>query len=401
MLPAGEVVETVARRSYGKLVALLAVRTRDVASAEDALADAFATALKSWPESGCPRNPEAWLLTVARRRIVDMARRDQRAAGMRELADAYTTPDADAIPDERLALLFTCAHPALDRHTRTPLLLQVVLGLDAKRIANAFLTSPAAMSKRLVRAKDKIRDARIPFRIPERQELPARLDAVLDAIYAAFSEGWSDMSSCDLTGEAIFLADLVVELLPDTPEALGLLSLMLYADSRRRARRDDTGEFVPFAEQDLDRWDWSLIARAESLLARAATYRAPGRFQTEAALQSAHVYRRRTGVDNWPDVVALYDVLLALTASPVVALNRALAVAEVGGPTLALTILDALSTDPRLSMYQPYWAARAELLVRIDDRPAARKAFQMAIGLEPDPAVRRYLQRRAGHSTGS
>ena len=395
MLPAGEVVETVARRSYGKLVALLAMRTRDVASAEDALADAFAAALKSWPQSGCPDNPEAWLLTVARRRMVDMSRRDQRAAEMREIADAYAAPGATPIPDERLALLFACAHPALDRHTRTPLMLQVVLGLDAKRIASAFLASPAAMSKRLVRAKDKIRDARIPLRVPERTELPARLDAVLDAIYAAFSEGWSDVSSRDLTGEAIFLAELVVELLPDTPEALGLLSLMLYADARRGARRDAEGEFVPFAGQDSDRWDWALIARAESLLARATALHAPGRFQTEAALQSAHVFRRRTGIDNWADVVALYDALLALTASPVVAVNRALALAEVAGASHALASLDALSTDRRLSAYQPYWAAQAELLVRVADLPAARKAFEMAIGLEADPAVRRYLQKRA------
>jgi RNA polymerase sigma-70 factor (ECF subfamily) len=249
--------DAVARRSYGKLVAFLAVRTRDVAAAEDALSEAFARALGEWPEKGCPSNPEAWLLTVARRKTIDMfrgRRRDEMAAAQLQIVAEGLDAGASQteIPDQRLALMFACAHPAIDAGIRAPLILQVVLGLDAKTIASAFLMSPAAMSKRLVRAKEKIRQAGVPFRVPEREELPARLDTVLDAIYAAFAEGWSDPGGTDaarrdLTEEALFLARLVTELLPGEPEALGLLALMLHAEARRRARRAVNGEYVPLA----------------------------------------------------------------------------------------------------------------------------------------------------------
>ncbi|MBS1859388.1 MAG: RNA polymerase subunit sigma-70 [Acidobacteria bacterium] len=404
--PARSTAEAVARRGYGKLVALLAARTRDVAAAEDALSEAFALALARWPLDGCPSNPEAWLFTVARRKALDLARKRGRdaaaSAHLRIFSEGLSAGVDDApIPDRRLALLFTCAHPAIDAGVRAPLMLQVVLGLDAKTIAAAFLTSAEAMGKRLVRAKEKIRRAGIPFRVPAREELPGRLDAVLDAVYAAFAEGWSDASGTDvarrdLTGEALFLARLAAKLLPSEGEALGLLALMLHAEARRPARRDSAGEYVPFAEQDPGLWDWRMIAEAEALLRAAGALGRPGRYQLEAALQSAHVYRKRTGTANWPDVVRLYDALLALTGSPVVAINRAMAAAEAHGAETALAALEQVAADARLAEYQPYWAARAELLSRTGARAEARRAYDLAIGLERDPAVRRFLQRRQG-----
>ena len=402
--------DAVARRSYGKLVAWLATRTRDVAAAEDALSEAFAAALADWPRKGCPANPEAWLLTVARRKMIDAVRRDRTGdaatAQLQFLADGLAaTADASGIPDRRLALLFACAHPALDAGIRSPLMLQVVLGLDAKRIASAFLTSPAAMSKRLVRAKEKIRQAGIPFSIPEREELPGRLDAVLDAIYAAFTEGWTDPAGTDvarrdLAEEALFMSRLVTELLPREPEALGLLALLLHAEARRRARRNEAGEFMPLAEQDPELWEWPMIVEAEALLRRAAALNAPGRYQLEGALQSAHVYRRKTGRANWEDVVHLYDALVAVAGSPVVAVNRALALAELHGAGAALAAMEPLAADGGLAEYQPYWAARAELLNRTGAHDEARRAYDQAIGLERDPAVRRFLQRRQAAMPG-
>jgi predicted RNA polymerase sigma factor len=396
--------DAVARRSYGKLVAFLAARTRDVAAAEDALSEAFASALADWPRNGCPSNPEAWLLTVARRKAIDMhrgLRRHQLAADeLHVMAEGLkAAASAAAIPDQRLALMFACAHPAIDAGIRAPLILQVILGLDAKAIASAFLMSSAAMGKRLVRAKDKIRQAGIPFRVPEREELPARLDTVLDAVYAAFAEGWTDPGGTDvvrrdLTEEAFFLARIATELLPDEPEALGLLAFMLHAEARRRARRDANGDYVPLAEQDSALWDSQMIFEAEELLRRASSHSSIGRYQLEAAVQSAHVYRCRTGHANWADVVKLYDVLLALTASPVVAINRALAIAELHGASAGLDAIADLAADARLAEYQSYWAARAELLSRTSAQDEAHSAYGMAIGLERDDAVRRFLQRR-------
>jgi len=401
---ARKTADAVARRSYGKLVAFLAARTRDVAAAEDALSEAFATALADWPTKGCPASPEGWLLTVARRKVIDMHRGRRRheiaAEQLRVLAEGLDAATADAgIPDQRLALMFACAHPAIEAGIRAPLILQVVLGLDAKRIASAFLTSPEAMGKRLVRAKDKIRQAGIPFSIPEREELPARLDTVLDAIYAAFAEGWidaagTDMARRDLAEEAIFVCRLVTELLPTEPEALGLLALMLHAEARRHARRNLRGEYVPLAEQDPALWDSQMIVEAEALLRRASDLGSIGRYQLEGALQSAHVYRCRTGHANWAEVVQLYDALLALSGSPVVAINRALAIAEMHGASAALDVLQAVAADVRLAEYQPYWAARAELLAKTGAHGEARQAYEIAIGLERDSSVRRFLQQR-------
>jgi len=396
--------DAVARRSYGKLVAFLAARTRDVAAAEDALSEAFTSALSDWPLHGCPSNPEAWLLTVARRRVIDVGRRrstGEAATGQLQLlAEGLDAAAADAeIPDRRLALMFACAHPAIEAGVRAPLMLQVVVGLDAKTIASAFLMSPAAISKRLVRAKSKIRQAGIPFRVPEREELPGRLETVLDAIYAAFTEGWTDpggtdVARRDLTEEAMFLARLVTELLPEEPEALGLLALMLHAEARRRARRNGDGEYVPLADQDPALWNGPMVGEAEALLRRASALGSMGRYQLEGALQSAHVYRRCTGHANWAAVVQLYDALSALTGSPVVAVNRALAIAELEGARSALEAMPEVAADARLAEYQPYWAARADLLAKTGAHGEARRAYAIAIGLERDPAVRRFLQRR-------
>jgi RNA polymerase sigma-70 factor (ECF subfamily) len=408
---ARDTAEAVARRSYGKLVAFLAVRSRDVASAEDALSEAFASALADWPLKGCPTNPEGWLLTVARRRMIDAQRGRRRHENAEEqllrMAEGLNAAaSAEEIPDQRLALMLVCAHPAIDAGVRAPLILQVVLGLDAKIIASAFLTSPSAMGKRLVRAKDKIRQAGIPFRVPEREDLPERLDSVLNAIYAAYTEGWTDPGGTDaarrdLTGEAMFLARLVTELLPREAEALGLLALMLHAQARRGARRDEDGEFVPLAQQDPALWDWPMIEEAESLLLRAGALRAIGRFQLEAALQSAHVHRCQTRCNNWAEVVQLYDALFALSGSPVVAINRALAVAEIEGASAGLAAIQELASDERLIEYQPYWAARAELLSKSGAHDEARRAYEVAIGLERDPAVRRFLlKRQAGLAAG-
>ena len=394
-----------ARRSYGKLVALLAARTRDVAAAEDALSDAFAAALADWPTSGVPRSPEAWLLTVARRRWIDALRRRRSAEDavgplrlLAEELEAATQGEA-RLPDERLALMFACAHPALDPGIRAPLILQTILGFDAAAIGSAFLVSPATMGQRLVRAKRKIREAGIAFEVPAGAELAGRLDAVLEAIYAAFSAGWSDPSGTDarrgnLAEEGIWLGRLVASLLPVEPEALGLLSLMLHAHARRDARRDARGEYVPLADQDPARWDAELIEEAEELLSRASELPGTGRFQLEAAVQSAHVVRRATGHSDWAAIAALYDALLALTRSPVVAINRAIALAETRGPAAGLEALGALADDPRLRDYQPYWAARAGLLARTGEAEAAELAYERAIGLEVDPAVRRFLVQR-------
>jgi predicted RNA polymerase sigma factor len=407
---AREIAEAVARRSYGKLVAFVSARTHNLSAAEDALADAFLAALTEWPRTGCPANPEAWLLTVARRRGIDAARRERVAeAADRELRLLYEGLEAAAaaqpeIPDRRLGLIFACTHPAIDPGIRSALILQVVMGLDAKTIASAFLTSPSAMSKRLVRAKDKIRQAGIPLCVPGREELASRLESVLEAIYAAFTEGWTDPTGMevvrrDLTSEAIFLARLLAELLPQEPEALGLLALVLHADARRSARRGARGEYIPLAQQDWSLWDEQRIAEAEALLHRAGAMGRIGRYQLEAAVQSAHVTRYRTGKTNWVEIVALYDALLMLSGSPVVAINRALAIAELNGPRAGLSALpqqagDGQEGDARLASYQPYWATRADLLGRTGAFAEAHRCYEIAIGLERDPAVRRFLQGR-------
>jgi RNA polymerase sigma-70 factor, ECF subfamily len=401
---ARETAETVARRSYGKLVAFLAARTGDVLEAEDALSEAFARALSAWPARGIPDSPEAWLLTVARRRLADVARHrrgDQAASTHLQLMaeEMEAAAAAGEFPDHRLALMFACAHPAVAENMRAPLMLQTVLGFDAASIASCFLTSPSTMGQRLVRAKHKIKQAGVPFQVPDRGELAERLAAVLDAVYATFAEGWSDPTGTEtrrrnLAEEGIWLGRLIAALLPQQPEALGLLALMLHAEARRGARRDAVGAYVPLAHQDPARWEAPLIEEAEALLLRASSMGAVGRYQLEAVVQSAHAARRLTGQTDWAAIAQAYDVLWAMTQSPVVAINRAIAIAETHGAASGLAALNVVATDARLRDYQPYWAARATLLARTGHGDLSAAAYRRAIGLETDPAVRRYLQER-------
>jgi RNA polymerase sigma-70 factor (ECF subfamily) len=403
---ASAAAEAAARRSYGKLVALLAAGTRDIAAAEDALAEAFAAALVDWPVRGVPAQPEAWLLTVARRKGIDALRQrrlherstEDLRLGFDECVDPWAT--AADLPDRRLGLMFACAHPAIDPAARAPLMLQAVLGFDAATIASAFLVARSAMGQRLVRAKAKIRQAGIALEVPQRDGLDGRLDAVLEAVYAAYAEGWTDAAGADarrrnLADEALWLGRLVAALMPSEPEALGLLALMLHAHARRAARRDEQGRYVPLSEQAMERWDGASIDEAEQLLQRAAACGRIGRFQLEAAVQSVHAARRRTGLTDWPAIERLYEALCELTGSPVAALNRAVARGQARGAAEGLAALEALSGEPCLAEYQPYWAARAEWLARCGQLHAAHDAYQRAIGLERDDEVRRFLQQRA------
>lgn len=397
--------ERVARDSYGRLVAYLSARSRDVAGAEDALSEAFATALRLWPFDGVPNNPDAWLLTVARRRQTDLLRRrsTQRAGEPTLMLLADESADGEAqsdIPDRRLALMFACAHPAIERGLRAPLILQTLLGFNAIDIAAAFLIPPATMGQRLVRAKTRLRDAGIPFAIPPRTEMTERLDGVLDAIYAIFGKGWSeweDAGAESIAGEAIWLGQLLARLLPEAPEALGLVALMGFAEARRPARRSPTGAYVPLEEQDTRLWDYSLIGRANEALRQANGVGQSGRYQLEAAIQSAHVHRRLTGTDTWPAITALYAHLVRLTASPVARLNQAAALAHTGGAEAALAAIAPLSNDRRMQSYQPYWATLGHLKAEAGYRAEAHEALTLAMGLSTDPAVRAYLEgKRSG-----
>jgi RNA polymerase sigma-70 factor (ECF subfamily) len=355
----------------------------------------------SWPRDGVPTKPDAWLLTVARRRLIDVARHSATAAGavtemthmMDGAHDAAASPVG--VPDERLRLLFVCAHPAIDEAVRTPLMLQTVLGLDAARIAAAFVVTPATMSQRLVRAKAKIRDAAIRFEVPERHELPERLDAVLDAIYAAYGSGWEDVAGADprrrgLTGEAIWLGRLAAALLPDEPETHGLLALMLHCEARRGARRDAAGAYVPLAHQDVTQWSGPLIDEAEESLTRASQANRPGRFQLEAAIQSVHAHRAVTGRTDWEAIALLYEGLLQYAATVGARVARAAALAEARGVDEGLAALTAVPMET-IATYQPYWALRAHLLARAGRVPEARETYARAAALTEDDAVRAFL----------
>lgn len=392
-----------ARESYGRLVALLSSITRDVASAEDALAEAFAAALRQWPSQGVPRNPQGWLLAVARRRLVDASRRSGTHERFQEHLKLITDElDAEReisreIPDRRVALMFACAHPEIEPSIRTPLILQTILGFTAEAIAAAFLVPPATMAQRLVRAKARLKQSGIPFAVPELADLPGRLDAVLQAVYAAYSRDWAEAAEDTedrLSDEAIWLGQVVAELIPDQAEVKGLLALMLFLDARRRARSAADGSYVPLDEQDTDRWNLAQIRQAEALMKDANRMEGAGRFQIEAAIQSAHVARRLYGVDSRPDIVALYDVLFTLVPTPVVALNRLVARSRLSGADEVLDEIREIGADPRLVDYQPYWAARGMLLAEVGRNREAREALTAALGLSTDDAVRAFLQRR-------
>jgi RNA polymerase sigma-70 factor (ECF subfamily) len=308
-------------------------------------------------------------------------------------------PTRRPIPDRRLALMFACAHPAIEESIRAPLMLQTILGLDAAAIASAFLVSPAAMGQRLARAKAKIRLAGVPFKIPEREDLPERLGVALEAIYAAFSHGWAEAFSDDPRGrnlaeEAIWLGRVLVGLAPNEPEAMGLMALMLYAHARREARRDALGRYVPLSEQDVSSWDQAAIDEAEGLLRAAGALSAPGRFQLEAAVQSVHAARRLTQRTDWEAIVVLYDALFALTGSPVVAVNRAAAVARASGALAGLKLLEEVGAEGGLDGFEPYWVAKADLCAKTGDIDEARRAYGLAIGLQSDPAARAFLIER-------
>jgi predicted RNA polymerase sigma factor len=398
-------IERVARESYGRLVAYLSSRTRDVASAEDALGDALIAALTAWPRDGVPQKPEGWLLTTARHSLIDRARHQRVALASEPTLQLLREHASEAngsadFPDERLKLLFVCAHPAIDPAMRTPLMLQTVLGLEAARIAQAFLVSPVAMGQRLVRAKTKIRDAGIRFEVPEAPELPQRLDAVLEAMYAAFGIGWDDTAGVDQRGrglaeEAIRLARVLMQLMPDEAEVRGLLALMLHCEARRPARRGPDGRYVPLSEQDPRQWVLPLMEEAERHLAEAARRRHPGRFQLEAAIQSVHAERARSGRTEWGAIAQFYERLLQASPALGPRAGYAAAVAEASGPEAGLAVLDEIDLGA-VAGYQPYWAVRAHLLQRLGKAREAFDAFDRAIGLTEDPAVRQFLLHKRG-----
>ncbi len=395
-------VESVARESYGRLVAYLAARTRDPAGAEDALGDALLAALTTWPRDGIPASPEGWLLTAARNRITDRARHRwvhaQSEPTLQIIMESRDWQDSDVLPDQRLNLMLVCAHPAIDSEMHTPLMLQMVLGLDAAAIGRAFLIAPHTMGQRLVRAKTKIRQAGIAFEIPEASQLPRRLSAVLNAIYAAFGDSWEDADGADahraqLADEAVWLARLLSNLLPEEPEVRGLLALMLHCEARRPARRSHDGRYVPLADQDCRQWREPLIVEAERQLALASRASRVERFQLEAAIQSVHAERRRSGETQWAAIAAFYDRLATMTGAVGAEVGRAAAHAEVEGPAAALRILDQINRTLSAA-YQPYWAVRAHLLDELRQDAAAVAAYTCAIELTADEAVRGFLLHR-------
>jgi RNA polymerase sigma-70 factor (ECF subfamily) len=406
---AGQVAERIARLGYGKLVAMLAVRSRDIAGAEDALGEALLRAVAEWPRTGIPARPEAWLVTVARRIDADRWRRTVSAARGAEQwlmrADERLEATDFDIPDDRLRLMLVCAHPAIDPSMHTALMLQIVLGIDARRIASAFLVAPATMGQRLSRAKARIAEAGLRFEAPGLADLPDRVDAVLAAVYAAHSLGWDiafvdAARSQDLAAEAIWLARLIVDLAPDHGEAHALLALLLFVEARREARRDrGTGDFVPLSEQETQRWNGAMIAEAEQVLRRAGQLGSRGRFGFEAAIQAVHAARRVTGTTDWTAVEHLYRGLVEVTAGIGARIGHAVAVAEVSDAPAALALLDALPAE-RTALHQPYWVARAHLLRGSGDLAAAAVAYERAIGLTEDAAARRFLLAQMGGLAG-
>ncbi|HYN96799.1 MAG TPA: DUF6596 domain-containing protein [Pilimelia sp.] len=393
-------VAAVFREEHGRLLAALVRRFGDLDLAEEVTAEAIEAALVSWPVDGVPPRPGAWLMTTARRKAIDRLRRDQAYAARLamlqvEIDRAGPVPPADAdgeLPDERLLLFFTCAHPALPAEDRGALTLRFLAGLTTPEVARAFLVPPATMAKRITRAKHKISRARIPFRVPGTDELPARLPGVLQAVYSIFTEGYAASAGpClqrpDLAEEAIRLGRILRRLLPARREVTGLLALMLLVHARRGARTGPRGELVLLDEQDRGRWDRAMLAEGLDLVRVALTGGPPGPYGVQAAIAALHNEAADVATTDWPQIVALYDVLLALAPSPVVAVNRAAALAMRDGPRAGLALLDELAGEPLLDGYHPYWVARAHLLHRADQPTEAAAAYRRALdlaGTEPE-----------------
>ena len=382
----------VARATYGKLIAMLASRTGDIMAAEDALSEAFLAALKTWPTRGIPDKPEAWLLTVAKNRRTDQTRKDARLVITDEVPEMAEAPVLEETTlDERLKLLFVCAHPAIDPGIRTPLMLQTVLGLEAEQIAKAFLVSPKAMAQRLVRAKRKIKAAGVPFSIPDAHTYPERMGSVLEAVYGAYAVDWLEGAG-DLSHEAFFLATTLADLAPDNAEALGLLALIGFIEARRDARLQD-GVLVPVPEQDTDLWDDALTDRAARWLGQASALQQPGRFQLEAAIQSVHAARAVTGRTDWRALSQLYMGLTAMHPTIGAAVSGAAVIAEDAGPGEGLAMLDKISFAD-LGAFQPYHAVRAHCLAGVGRHAEAAEAYDKAISLATDAPSRRWLEQK-------
>jgi RNA polymerase sigma-70 factor, ECF subfamily len=396
--PTQQAATQVARQAYGRILAYLAYKFRDIAAAEDALAEAFAAALKSWPANGVPDSPEAWLMTAAKRNLMQMQRHaavENDPSATILLVDQYTpAPQLPTLPDERLKLLFTCAHPAIDASVRTALMLQTVLGIEADKIATAFVVSPSAMAQRLVRAKTKIRLAGIRFEEPEARDLPERLAYVLEAIYAAYSLAWDDHVNSDFADEAIYLADLVAWMLPAQAEPAGLLALLLLCESRKAARYQADGSFVPLHRQDTALWNKERIDQANHILWHAASLRQPGPFQLEAAIQSAHCQRLYSDTAPWHSIAQLYAQLVQISPSLGSQVGYAVAKGQADGAQQGLDVLDALAKhyDPSvLAQYQPLFVARAYLLGKAGQADAACETYTQALALTVHSAQRAYL----------
>jgi RNA polymerase sigma-70 factor (ECF subfamily) len=392
-------IERVFRAEHGRAVAVLVRVFGDIDVAEDAVADAFTAAVERWPAAGLPPSPAGWIITTARNKAIDRLRREASRADRHAQAVLLRAGDElveeGAVPDERLRLIFTCCHPALGRAAQVALTLRLVGGLTTTEIARAFLLPEPTLAQRLVRAKGKIRDARIPYRVPAADELPVRLQSVLAVVYLVFNEGYAASSGAhlvraELSGEAVRLGRQLAELMPDEPEVLGLLALMLLGESRRAARTTAAGALVPLAEQDRERWDRALVAEGQAIVRACLRRNQPGVYQIQAAIQAVHSDAAAAAATDWRQIVGLYDQLLALDPSPIVALNRAVALAEVSGPAAALAIVETLE----LGGYHLFHAIRADLLRRLERRAEARAAYDTAIALGDNEAERDFLRRR-------